>query len=91
MFADRPALTNHENGCLPSKKRLAETLEDVQEVLSDHKRQRLEALASFLPNDLTLVGTGSNTNEGISGVSETEAVSTICLNTQAFWLTFFCS
>ncbi|KZP19824.1 hypothetical protein FIBSPDRAFT_665092, partial [Athelia psychrophila] len=45
MFADRPALTNHENSCLPSKKRLAETLDDVREVLNDRKRQRVEALA----------------------------------------------
>lgn len=70
-FAERSALTSHENTCQPSKKCIAKTLNNARELLSDHKRQRLEALASFLPNNPT--------NEGVSGMAETEAVSTNCV------------
>ncbi|KZP02410.1 hypothetical protein FIBSPDRAFT_970022, partial [Athelia psychrophila] len=69
-FADRPALTNHENSCQSSNKRLNEDLDRARDLFRSRKRQRGEALRLYRPNANSMLG---NKNEGMSGVAETEA------------------
>lgn len=70
-FADRPALTNHENRCQQSKKRLSEDLDGARGYFRNVRQRRTEAFRSYRPNVNSTLGT---TNEVMA---ETEVVSAV--------------
>lgn len=64
-FGSRGGLTAHESTCRQTKKRLANALEDAREMLMDYKRQRRDALETFIPKSAPM-NSSSNSNAGVA-------------------------